>query len=835
MDAFDEWAKASTQKYPCFQQWADRLVELGASWDSFRRDRGEIVQDLVDGGIPLLAARDIVDIASAAVQRRNAPMAIFWDLENMPIPTTSTGRDVTSRLKSILAPHGDLVQFRGYASIGLGLIPQQKRSDLQLSGCHLVDCPHNGRKEVADKMIIVDAMQFAFLHPEGATLCFITGDVDYAYLLAVLQRPQWQTIVISKGTMLSMLHVNCDMKMRWETDILQLRYSAGPTSSGYTAVEDQVVPMATEGGTVSIDDNAKMMFRNPALIERQHRSSATNSQISSRFEPLTADEEWEDDVELLQAIVKKERLEINGFPAAARKSQVGIELRNTNPARFPNRDAIRSFFVRAIDTGAVVESGEGATKMLSLPMKGGGLAPLPLSVQAPISMEEIPERVVEMTLVMPFVLFAPWSRCPHGNTFPKGTFVQAYEEWAILMFHTLTMVHRTVTVLPWLRAGTLVDWRRVEDELDLAECSWSLLNRDEISAAVQRVVSMLEMMAENDDIYIAENILCKQLGLLYPDKCKSREVGALWVAEAVKADLAISFKRPGGKTKLVCLPSQYENAALAPFPPDNMDTTDEEKHVEDLIWKSDGRMSRKQVVESLQGSFETMQTPLARTKVFFNGHSNGRFFVAKGPSGQTVGLTKEQAHAALAIENEKAEESEESENVGGNIDATESDGEQDGSSTAGSVESEDDDDVDLEAFLVNKTPSVARTLSGSEATGNALVVGGTIAADRLSRSSTEKMHPTNAAVETPGYTSFRDVKGNPATRNLYVCGYGPKTTKAQLQTAFSKYAGVKEVFLMEEGYAFVNTTSREKAILARDSLQGTKLHEGVLKINFAKN
>jgi hypothetical protein len=46
------------------------------------------------------------------------------------------------------------VQFRGYASIGLGLIPQQKRSDLQLSGCHLVDCPHNGRKEVADKMIV---------------------------------------------------------------------------------------------------------------------------------------------------------------------------------------------------------------------------------------------------------------------------------------------------------------------------------------------------------------------------------------------------------------------------------------------------------------------------------------------------------------------------------------------------------------------------------------------------------------------------------------------------------------------------------------------------------
>ena len=168
----------------------------------------------------------MTQIAVAEVEKSLAPMAVFWDLENMPIPASTSGRDITSSLKSILAPHGDLIQFRGYASIGLNHIPPEKRSDLQLSGCHLVDCPHQGRKEVADKMIIVDAMQFAFQHQEGAALCFITADVDYAYLLATLQRPQWRTIVISRGTMESMLDVNCDMKMRWETDILRPIYSA---------------------------------------------------------------------------------------------------------------------------------------------------------------------------------------------------------------------------------------------------------------------------------------------------------------------------------------------------------------------------------------------------------------------------------------------------------------------------------------------------------------------------------------------------------------------------------------------------------------------------------
>lgn len=82
MESFEEWARSSAQK-PCVQRWADRLVELGASWDSFCRESSEtIVSDLVDGGVPILAARDICDIASAAVMRRKAPMALFWDLES---------------------------------------------------------------------------------------------------------------------------------------------------------------------------------------------------------------------------------------------------------------------------------------------------------------------------------------------------------------------------------------------------------------------------------------------------------------------------------------------------------------------------------------------------------------------------------------------------------------------------------------------------------------------------------------------------------------------------------------------------------------------------------
>ena len=51
MDSFEEWVK--TADFPCFQEWGQQVVELGASWDSFRRtDKEVVVEDLVRGEFP---------------------------------------------------------------------------------------------------------------------------------------------------------------------------------------------------------------------------------------------------------------------------------------------------------------------------------------------------------------------------------------------------------------------------------------------------------------------------------------------------------------------------------------------------------------------------------------------------------------------------------------------------------------------------------------------------------------------------------------------------------------------------------------------------------------
>jgi hypothetical protein len=107
---FEAWARAAGQQHPSIQKWLYHLIDLNVSWDSFERDTEQVLQDLVqEGGIPMLAARDIIHIASAVIQRSHAPMAIFWDLENVPIPMVSNVHDVISRIMTLLACHGDVV------------------------------------------------------------------------------------------------------------------------------------------------------------------------------------------------------------------------------------------------------------------------------------------------------------------------------------------------------------------------------------------------------------------------------------------------------------------------------------------------------------------------------------------------------------------------------------------------------------------------------------------------------------------------------------------------------------------------------------------------------
>lgn len=88
-------------------------------------------------------------------------------------------------------------------------------------------------------------------------------------------------------------------------------------------------------------------------------------------------------------------------------------------------------------------------------------------------------------------------------------------------------------------------------------------------------------------------------------------------------------------------------------------------------------------------------------------------------------------------------------------------------------------------------------------------------------------------IPTINVDTARDDRGNPATKNLFVAGYGPGTTEQQIRDLFGQHATVVGVVL-KQSFSFVNTGSREDAIRARQHLSGSSLNGGVMRINFAK-
>ncbi|KAG5219743.1 NYN domain-containing protein [Salix suchowensis] len=96
------------------------------------------------------------------------------------------------------------------------------RSELQSSGVSLTDCPHNGRKNVADQMIIVDMLTYAIDRPAPATIVLISGDRDFAYAASVLRLRRYSVVVVSLNTrgVHPSLTAQANACLDWNADIM---------------------------------------------------------------------------------------------------------------------------------------------------------------------------------------------------------------------------------------------------------------------------------------------------------------------------------------------------------------------------------------------------------------------------------------------------------------------------------------------------------------------------------------------------------------------------------------------------------------------------------------
>lgn len=94
--------------------------------------------------------------------------------------------------------------------------------------------------------------------------------------------------------------------------------------------------------------------------------------------------------------------------------------------------------------------------------------------------------------------------------------------------------------------------------------------------------------------------------------------------------------------------------------------------------------------------------------------------------------------------------------------------------------------------------------------------------------------PPPPSIMTSGdFSHVRDDRGNPATKNLFVAGYGQGTSETLLRQVFSSHCEIVGI-IVKGTFSFINTADKAQAINAREVLSGTMLNGGVLRINFAK-
>lgn len=145
---------------------------------------------------------DVLDLESAQADNQQfrvllGPVAILWDIENCPVPGEVRPEDVAGNIRMALGLHpmvkGAVTMLSAYGDFNN--FPRRLREGCQKTGVNLIDVP-NGRKDAADKAILVDMFLFALDNPPPSTIFLISGDVDFSPALHKLGQRGY-TIVLA--------------------------------------------------------------------------------------------------------------------------------------------------------------------------------------------------------------------------------------------------------------------------------------------------------------------------------------------------------------------------------------------------------------------------------------------------------------------------------------------------------------------------------------------------------------------------------------------------------------------------------------------------------------
>nr|VWO98768.1 N/A [Ganoderma boninense] len=149
-------------------------------------------------------------------------VAIFWDYENCALPALEPPYTIVNKVRRLAHQYGSVKTFKAYLECPeqLSVKSMALRSELQSCGVSLIDCPHNGRKDVADKMIMVDMMAHAIDNPAPTTIMLISGDRDFIYAVSILSLRQYRIVLLAPRAAHGGLKAQASAVYHWPDDFL---------------------------------------------------------------------------------------------------------------------------------------------------------------------------------------------------------------------------------------------------------------------------------------------------------------------------------------------------------------------------------------------------------------------------------------------------------------------------------------------------------------------------------------------------------------------------------------------------------------------------------------
>lgn len=183
-------------------------------------------------------------------------IGIFWDYENTRPLSDTCIVDMSNRIRTYLLPHGNVVERNVYYDSQSTSEVKTNRTDLDMTGWSLIDCPKRAKKETLDKKIIVDMMFFVMreiTQAKQACVCLISGDGDYCYVLNRIRDLGVKTLLFYPEKITYVPLIRCVTEsFPWETEILSEKKDTNMVENPYatTNMRQRMSQFLTDYNTI---------------------------------------------------------------------------------------------------------------------------------------------------------------------------------------------------------------------------------------------------------------------------------------------------------------------------------------------------------------------------------------------------------------------------------------------------------------------------------------------------------------------------------------------------------------------------------------------------------